>query len=89
MSESSSDSVIKVLIVDDHDLVRHGFKSLLGAQDGIEVVETILQQRSKIDSRFLMGTGKLQDLTIRALQRGATLIIFDQELNVVLYLCHL
>jgi GTPase len=48
---------------------------------GIEVVETILQQRSKTDSRFLMGIGKLQDLTILALQKGATLIIFDQELN--------
>ena len=30
-----------MLIVDDHDLVRHGFKSLLGAQGGIEVVETL------------------------------------------------
>lgn len=48
---------------------------------GIEVVETILQQRSKTNSRFLMGTGKLQDLTILALQKGTTLIIFDQELN--------
>jgi len=48
---------------------------------GIEVLETILQQRSKADPRFLMGAGKLQDLTILALQKGATLIIFDQELN--------
>lgn len=47
----------------------------------IEVVETILQQRSRTDSRFLMGAGKLQDLTIRALQKGVTLFIFDQELN--------
>ena len=28
------------MIVDDHDLVRHGFKSLLGSQDGIDVVQT-------------------------------------------------
>ena len=28
-----------------------------------------------------MGMGKLQDLIILALQKGATLIIFDQELN--------
>ncbi len=41
MSDSSDNSVIRVLIVDDHDLVRHGFKSLLGAQDGINVVETL------------------------------------------------
>ena len=31
----------KVLIVDDHDLVRYGFKSLLGANDGIEVIDTL------------------------------------------------
>lgn len=41
MSESSNNSVTKVLIVDDHDLVRHGFKSLLSAQAGIDVVETL------------------------------------------------
>ena len=29
------------MIVDDHDLVRHGFKSLLSTQDGIVVVETL------------------------------------------------
>ncbi len=34
-------SVTRVLIVDDHDLVRHGFKSLLGSQQGITVVETL------------------------------------------------
>ncbi len=41
MSENINNSEIKVLIVDDHDLVRYGFKSLLGAQDGINVVETL------------------------------------------------
>jgi two-component system invasion response regulator UvrY len=41
MSESSNNAEIKVLIVDDHDLVRVGFKSLLGAQEGIDVVETL------------------------------------------------
>jgi len=41
MSESSNNSITKVLIVDDHDLVRHGFKSLLGAQPGIDVVESL------------------------------------------------
>lgn len=28
-----------------------------------------------------MGTGKLQELTVHAMQQGASLIIFDQELN--------
>jgi len=41
MPESPDNPEIKVLIVDDHDLVRYGFKSLLGAQDGVDVVETL------------------------------------------------
>jgi GTP-binding protein HflX len=53
----------------------------LALSSGIEVVGSELQQRRKMDSRFLMGLGKLQDLIITALQKGATLIIFDQELN--------
>lgn len=32
---------IKVLIVDDHDLVRYGFKSLISVNDDIEVVDTL------------------------------------------------
>jgi GTP-binding protein HflX len=48
---------------------------------GIQVVDKILQQRKTIDGKFLLGTGKLKELTILALQKGATLIIFDQELN--------
>jgi GTP-binding protein HflX len=53
----------------------------LAVSSGIEIVGTVLQQRRKVDSKFLMGPGKLQDLIILALQKGATLIIFDQELN--------
>jgi two-component system, NarL family, invasion response regulator UvrY len=30
--------IVRVMVVDDHDLVRHGFSSLLASQDGIEVV---------------------------------------------------
>jgi len=32
---------IRILIVDDHQLVRHGFKSLLSAQGGIHVLDTL------------------------------------------------
>jgi len=47
----------------------------------IAVVETVIQHRQKIDPRFLMGEGKLSELVILALQKGADLLIFDQELN--------
>jgi len=41
MSESANNSVTRVVIVDDHDLVRFGFKSLLSTQAGIDVVTTL------------------------------------------------
>jgi len=40
MAESNNNSEICVLIVDDHDLVRHGFRSLLGSQPDINVIAT-------------------------------------------------
>ncbi len=48
---------------------------------GIDVVDSLLQIRKEVDSRTLMGSGKLQDLAIRAMQLDVTLIIFDQDLN--------
>ncbi len=53
----------------------------LARSSGIDVVDTVIQHREKADHRFLIGTGKLQELAITALQEGATLIVFDQELN--------
>ncbi|MDL2274990.1 GTPase HflX [Desulfosarcina sp. OttesenSCG-928-G10] len=47
----------------------------------ISVIDTVLQQRKKPDPRFLLGSGKLDELSILALHRGASLIVFDQELN--------
>ena len=41
MSKNNNNSEIRVLIVDDHELVRFGFKSLLGTQHGIDVVDTL------------------------------------------------
>jgi GTPase len=48
---------------------------------GIAVADTVLQQRKKPDPRLLMGRGKLQELVILALQKGVSMLIFDQELN--------
>ncbi|NOQ69572.1 MAG: response regulator [Gammaproteobacteria bacterium] len=49
MSESNSDTKIKVLIVDDHELVRFGFKSLLGSQDSIDVLDTLCSGEEAIN----------------------------------------
>ena len=53
----------------------------LALSSGIDIVGTVLQQRRKLNSKFLMGIGKIQELIITALQKGATMIVFDQELN--------
>jgi GTP-binding protein HflX len=53
----------------------------LARSGGVEVVGSVIQLRDQVDHRFLIGSGKLRDLAIQALQEGATIIVFDQELN--------
>ena len=48
---------------------------------GVEVFDSIIQYREQIDSRFILGKGKISDLVIRAMQIGANLLIFDHELQ--------
>jgi GTP-binding protein HflX len=48
---------------------------------GIFVVDSVLQHRRQVDPRFLMGSGKLQEIALLAIQKGVDIIIFDQELN--------
>ena len=53
----------------------------LARSSDIFVLDSVIQHRKKIDARFLLGSGKIEDLSILAMQKGATLIVFDQELN--------
>jgi GTPase len=53
----------------------------LASSGGIDVVGTMIQQKRDPDGHSFIGTGKIKELTISALQKGSTLIIFDQELN--------
>ncbi len=48
---------------------------------GIKVIGSAIQRRQKIDSKFVVGKGKLSDLTITAIQKYATMLIFDRELT--------
>lgn len=45
------------------------------------VLDKIIQRRSEIDPRTVLGKGKLEELLIRAMRLGADLIIFDTELT--------
>ncbi len=53
----------------------------LARSSGIAVADRVLQHRRQPDPRFLLGSGKLRDIALLAVQKGADLIIFDQELN--------
>ena len=48
---------------------------------GVQIVDVVMQRRSKPDPRYLIGRGKIQDLVVRAWQLGATLVIFDCDLS--------
>jgi GTP-binding protein HflX len=48
---------------------------------GLEVAATVIQHRSRVDPRLLMGKGRLSELVIQALQLGSDLLVFDAELT--------
>lgn len=48
---------------------------------GLQVVDSVLQNRQKLDGRTCVGKGKLQDLIVRSMHLGAEVLIFDRELS--------
>lgn len=54
--------------------------SELAAAADIVVLDTVIQRVHETYLRCVVGSGKLKDVVIRALQRGANLLIFDQDL---------
>jgi len=55
--------------------------SELAVSAGVVVQDKIIQRRPAIDPRTVLGRGKLDELLIRALQLGADMLVFDQELS--------
>ena len=53
----------------------------LARDAGLEVVDSLVQRRTRLDPRTLVGRGKLEALVIRALDRGADLILFACDLS--------
>ena len=53
----------------------------LARSSNINVLEQVIQIRKKNDPKHLLGRGKLSEITIAAMQKGATILIFDQELS--------
>jgi GTP-binding protein HflX len=53
----------------------------LAQSAGVVVLDELIQRRSTIDPRTVLGKGKLDELLISAMQVGADAIIFDRELQ--------
>ncbi len=53
----------------------------LAQSAGVVVLDEMIQRRSTIDPRTVLGKGKLEELLITAMQVGADAIIFDRELQ--------
>ena len=53
----------------------------LASSADVLVLGTVIQRLKEINPRHLMGIGKLKDLIIDALSKGATILIFDQDLS--------
>lgn len=55
--------------------------SELAASSDLAVVDRIVQRRPSYDPRTLLGSGRLEDLIIRALRLQADFIVVDQDLT--------
>ncbi len=53
----------------------------LARTSNVVVLDAVCQRPERINPRYLMGTGKIKELIIKALQKEATMLIFDQELT--------
>jgi GTP-binding protein HflX len=48
---------------------------------GVEVADTVIQMRTAVDPKFVMGKGKLEEVVVRAIERDASVLVFDRELS--------
>jgi len=48
---------------------------------GVGVLDTVIQRPKEFNPRYLLGEGKLREVLIKALQFGASMLVFDQELS--------
>ncbi len=48
---------------------------------GVEVADTVLQLRERVDPKFVAGRGKLDEIVLRAMQLDVEVLIFDRDLT--------
>ena len=47
----------------------------------VVVLDRVVQRPRKLNPKYLMGEGKIKEVVIQAMQQGATLLLFDQDLS--------
>ncbi|NOY89792.1 MAG: GTPase HflX [Deltaproteobacteria bacterium] len=55
--------------------------SELARTAGVEVADRVLQVRHRVDPKYVLGRGKLEEVVIRAMQRDVEVLIFDRNLS--------
>jgi GTP-binding protein HflX len=48
---------------------------------GVEVRDVVIQLRDRVDPKFVLGKGKLEDVIVRAMQLDADVLVFDRDLT--------
>ena len=82
--QTNRDRVILVGVIGGHSTdAEESMNELeeLALSANVVVLDKIIQRRQKIDSKTVLGKGKLEELLIRAMRLGADLIVFDAELS--------
>ena len=70
----------------DRGAVRHAEESMrelreLARTAGVDVVDEVVQLRDRVDPKFVLGKGKLEDVVVRCMQLDADVLVFDRELT--------
>lgn len=55
--------------------------ALLTETAGGEVLDTLIQERPRIDPAFFIGKGKLEEIKVLSRRKGANIVIFDDDLT--------
>ncbi len=53
----------------------------LAVSNDVNVLDTVIQRLREHNPKYLLGVGKLKEVIISAMDKGATLLIFDQNLT--------
>ena len=53
----------------------------LATTAGVVIADEMVQVRNQVDSKYVVGKGKLEEVTLRCLDVGAQLIVFDHDMS--------